>query len=108
MAEARRAPKDRRFAAGRFRDRSGGARLRLVGKTEADLMAGIFERDPVIEVYCRVPMRPNSCVAFHGGPRVRWAKLMFDMKVRVLRHQSRSGQVRTESCERAGNVVFEA
>ena len=47
-------------------------------------------------------------VAIRGGLRVRWAKLMFDMKVQVLRHQSRSGQVRTESCERAGNVVFEA
>jgi len=47
-------------------------------------------------------------VVFCGGLRVRWEKLMFDMKVRVLRHQSRSGQVRTESCERAGNVVFEA
>jgi len=50
----------------------------------------------------------SEAVALYGGPRVRWEKLMFDMKVRVLRHQSRSGQVRTESCERAGNVVFEA
>ena len=47
-------------------------------------------------------------VVLSGGLRVRWEKLMFDMKVQVLRHQSRSGQVRTESCERAGNVVFEA
>ena len=31
-----------------------------------------------------------------------------DMKVRVLRHQSRSGQVETESCGRVGNAVFEA
>ena len=43
-----------------------------------------------------------------GGKRVCWAKLVKDMEVKVLSHQSRSGQVRTESCVRIGNGAFDA
>ena len=44
-------------------------------------------------------------VVVYGGLRVCWAKLMNDMEVQVLSHQSRSGQVRTESCVHAGNAI---